>query len=76
MQAVERLLTTPIGEFNTKEFDFAAPAADKMANLSVVHGKMHVLMRIYTTICEGLNDGDVTIFETVCDKDFFMCSSK
>ena len=59
------------GEFSIKEFDFAAPAADKMANLSVVHGKMHVLMRIYTTICEGLNDGDVTIFETICDKDVF-----
>ena len=71
MQAVERFLTTPVGEFSTKEFDFAAPAADKMANLSVVHGKMHVLMRIYTTICEGLNDGDVIIFETICDKDVF-----
>ena len=47
MQAVERFLTTPVGEFSIKEFDFAAPAADKMANLSVVHGKMHVLMRIY-----------------------------
>ena len=71
MQAVERFLTTPVGEYSIKEFDFATPAPDKMANLSVVHGKMHVLLRIYTTLCEGLNDGDVTIFETVCDKDVF-----
>ena len=71
MRAVERFLTTPVGEYSIKEYDFTAPAADRMANLSMVHGKMHVLMRIYTTIREGLSLGDVTIFETVCDKNVF-----
>ena len=71
MQAVERFLTTPISDYKLKEFDFAAPMPEKMANMFVVHGKMQVLMRIYSTISEGLKYGNVTIFETVGDKDIF-----
>lgn len=71
MKAVERFLTTPIGEYSMSEIDIPSPEQSKMANVSVVHGKMQVIMHICSVIQEGLEQGDVTVFETVCKKYIF-----
>ena len=71
MRAAEKFLFTPIEDMCRSESELPAVTSDPMVDLTTVKGKVLVTMQIYAAIREGITQGDVLIFETMCNDDMF-----
>lgn len=71
MRAAEKFLFTPIEDMCRSESELPAETSDPMVDLTTVKGKVLVTMQIYAAIREGITQGDVLIFETMCNDDMF-----
>lgn len=71
MRAVEKFLLTPVEIMYRSDTPLPMRDIKPADNLTTVHGKIQVMMQIFSMIREGVSKGDVFIFETVLERDIF-----
>ena len=71
IRAAEQFFLTPVENMCKVESELSTAGSNPLNNFVTVEGKVQVTMQIYAAIREGITQGDVLIFETMCNDDMF-----